>query len=503
MEPMKVFFVDDEPIVISDLMTRIDWNLEGFEIKGYAYSAESALTLIKEYMPDLVFVDVALPGMSGLELSAKIREINRNTIIVILSGYMEFDYAQKAMSIGVLTYLVKHQLTAENLIETLKKARATFESRKSADTMIKKQLLVQLFNGERSYDQMQPQQQSYLSVYMEPFQIMGFRPWAPYFYRQDSRWSVLPQHEELLMEENFEGFQIVDTVLYQNMLVAFVRISNNFIGTKALISTAHHCCVAIKESLSRKAEIPFAAAYHTKMSTLKSLESDVSQLNIELDRSIFHRNQVGAARLMSKKASTDYSFITKQAFINNYEHSMERIKNGLEEAWKNKRLTDFIQCTDKIKELLTALNMDLFENDKIINRLYTAQEVSDYLISVLSHARQFNIIKEEYSASTIYVLEYINSNYNKNPSINEVAGKLHSSGMYIGQKIKKETGKSFNEFLTECRMYHAEALLCETNLKVSEISRRVGISNSQYFRRIFQEFTGQSPNDYRKQLLLK
>ena len=75
--------------------------------------------------------------MSGLELSAKIREINRNTIIVILSGYMEFDYAQKAMSIGVLTYLVKHQLTAENLIETLKKARATFESRKSADTMIK------------------------------------------------------------------------------------------------------------------------------------------------------------------------------------------------------------------------------------------------------------------------------------------------------------------------------------------------------------------------------
>ena len=75
---------------------------------------------------------------------------------------------------------------------------------------------------------------------------------------------------------------------------------------RRLISTAHHCCVAIKESLSRKAEIPFAAAYHTKMSTLKSLESDVSQLNIELDRSIFHQNQVGAARLMSKKASTDY-----------------------------------------------------------------------------------------------------------------------------------------------------------------------------------------------------
>ena len=213
-----------------------------------------------------------------------------------------------------------------------------------------------------------------------------------------------------------------------------------------MISTAHHCCVAIKESLSRKAEIPFAAAYHTKMSTLKSLESDVSQLNIELDRSIFHQNQVGAARLMSKKASTDYSFITKQAFINNYEHSMERIKNGLEEAWKNKRLTDFIQCTDKIKELLTALNMDLFENDKIINRLYTAQEVSDYLISVLSHARQFNIIKEEYSAATIYVLEYINSNYNKNPSINESLGSCIPAGCISVKRLKRKQENPLTSF---------------------------------------------------------
>ncbi len=58
---------------------------------------------------------------------------------------------------------------------------------------------------------------------------------------------------------------------------------------------------------------------------------------------------------MSKKRLRIIAFITKQAFINNYEHSMERIKNGLEEAWKNKRLTDFIQCTDKIKELLDSV----------------------------------------------------------------------------------------------------------------------------------------------------
>ena len=121
--------MDDEPIVISDLLAQINWEAQGFDVKGCAYSAEVALTLIKKYMPDLVFVDVALPGMSGLELAAKIKEINSNAIIVILSGYMEFDYAQQAMNIGVLTYLVKHQLTAETLLETLNKVKETFEAR--------------------------------------------------------------------------------------------------------------------------------------------------------------------------------------------------------------------------------------------------------------------------------------------------------------------------------------------------------------------------------------
>lgn len=503
LKQIKTFFVDDEPIVISDLLAQINWEEQGFDVRGCAYSAEVALTLIKKYRPDLVFVDVALPGTSGLELAAKIKEINSNAIIIILSGYMEFDYAQQALNIGVLTYLVKHQLTAQTLLETLNKVKETFETQTAAVEMIRKQLLSQLLGGKLTCDGLRSEQKEYLEIYSKPFQIMGFRPWAPYFYRNDPQWQVKPEMEEILASEQQEGFQILDTVIHQNMIVAFLKITNDHIGSKALMSTAHHCCVAIKEYLHQKTGIPFAAAYQTQMSGLQKLESDANQLAVELERSIFNQNQIGAARLISNRTQSDYSYLTKSAFISDYDRCMKKIKEDLEAAWRNKRLTDFNACTEKILQLLKALNIDLHKSSGMAEQVYSAQEVSDYLLKTLQRARRFSEIKEEYSATTIYVLEYINANYNKNPTINEVAGKLNSSGMYLGQKIKKETGRTFNDFLTECRMYHAEALMAETNLKISEISREIGISNSQYFRKIFQEFTGQSPNDYRKQLLLK
>ncbi len=77
-------------------------------------------------MPDLVFVDVALPGMSGLELSAKIREHNRNTIIVILSGYMEFDYAQKGDEHRRFNIFSETSAYSRKPDRNIKKARATF-----------------------------------------------------------------------------------------------------------------------------------------------------------------------------------------------------------------------------------------------------------------------------------------------------------------------------------------------------------------------------------------
>lgn len=69
--------------------------------------------------------------------------------------------------------------------------------------------------------------------------------------------------------------------------------------------------------------------------------------------------------------------------------------------------------------------------------------------------------------------------------------------MYLGQKFKKDTGKTFHNALNEYRIDRARQLLDTTNLRIFEISEKVGIGNSQYFSKIFKEITGLTPNEYK------
>lgn len=95
------------------------------------------------------------------------------------------------------------------------------------------------------------------------------------------------------------------------------------------------------------------------------------------------------------------------------------------------------------------------------------------------------------------MLQYIRDSYQGSPSLGEVAERLQSNPMYLGQKFKKDTGKTFHIALNEYRIDKAKELLGATNLRVFEISEKVGIGNSQYFSKIFKELTGLTPNEYR------
>jgi DNA-binding NarL/FixJ family response regulator/anti-sigma regulatory factor (Ser/Thr protein kinase) len=152
VKPVKVILVDDEPIVISDLQTLVDWEALGFSIVGCAYSSEQALALVRRHGPGLAFVDVALPGgINGLELSARIKAISPGTIVIILSSFMDFAYAQQAIDVGVFTYLVKHQLTQQSLTGILNKAKVKLHQREAESALVRQQLLKALLSGGALY----------------------------------------------------------------------------------------------------------------------------------------------------------------------------------------------------------------------------------------------------------------------------------------------------------------------------------------------------------------
>lgn len=103
----KVFLVDDEELVIKSLIASVDWEAYGFQVSGYALTGSEAFDEIQAIEPHLVFTDIRMPGISGLELIKQLKDVSSRALVIVLSGYAEFALAQKAINYGAFGYCLK------------------------------------------------------------------------------------------------------------------------------------------------------------------------------------------------------------------------------------------------------------------------------------------------------------------------------------------------------------------------------------------------------------
>lgn len=99
--------IDDNPWAISDIRQTFAFEKRGFEVMGEFGSAEAALPALLENPPDLILTDIRMENMNGLELSATLRDKGVKSMIVLISGYEQFDYARQALRCDVFDYLLK------------------------------------------------------------------------------------------------------------------------------------------------------------------------------------------------------------------------------------------------------------------------------------------------------------------------------------------------------------------------------------------------------------
>ena len=131
----SVFIVDDEVIVREGIRSKIDWENTQFSFAGEASDGEIALSMIQDIKPDILITDIKMPFMDGLELSRMVKKLQPWVRIIILSGHDEFEYAKKAISIGVEDYILK-PFTSENLLSSLNKIATSLDKQKQQFTDI-------------------------------------------------------------------------------------------------------------------------------------------------------------------------------------------------------------------------------------------------------------------------------------------------------------------------------------------------------------------------------
>lgn len=104
---MKLLIVDDEPIIRRGIKKLIDFDALGIDEVFEATNGERAFDLFEAHGPDIILADINMPKMNGLEFAAKVKQVNKDTKIALITGYDYFDYAQRAIKVGVEDYILK------------------------------------------------------------------------------------------------------------------------------------------------------------------------------------------------------------------------------------------------------------------------------------------------------------------------------------------------------------------------------------------------------------
>ena len=126
---MKVFLVDDEIAIRESLRNSFPWEEKGFQLVGEAPDGEMALPMIRDLNVDILLTDIRMPFMDGMKLCEEVQRTMPWVERIILSGYDDFEYARKAISLGVSEYLLK-PVTAKELEAALNRVRDRIETKR-------------------------------------------------------------------------------------------------------------------------------------------------------------------------------------------------------------------------------------------------------------------------------------------------------------------------------------------------------------------------------------
>ncbi len=144
---VKVLIADDEVLVRIGVIHAIDWEKNGFEIVGEATDGESCLRLAERLQPDLIVLDINMPGMNGIQVLQKLKEQHFLGKVIMLTCYDEFEYVREAMRGGASDYVLKAGMNETGLLDAVKRLEYD-KKREKVQSRIRNRRQSRCFGGE-------------------------------------------------------------------------------------------------------------------------------------------------------------------------------------------------------------------------------------------------------------------------------------------------------------------------------------------------------------------
>jgi two-component system response regulator YesN len=522
----RVIFVEDEIVTREGIRDNVDWAGNGFEFAGEASDGEMALQLLRTVKPDVLITDIKMPFMDGLQLCKIVRERMPGVQIVILSGHDEFEYAQKAIALGVKEYLLK-PVTVRDLHEVLQhlsadltRERAEQEKLKLLQeqveenrAILKERFMLKLVLGAMSSSEAIEKGQSldldltaryYLVVILKARLSDRSDSFDYDEYRQIQQ-IVADQVENnpdvFLLKKDWEEF----ILLMKGNATDYLEEERDFLLgriNQEMRRTRYHLVAGVGSPKTRISQI-YKSFIEAAVDIQNAVNDDLTGQKSPIDKSEILKIDKSAVETYLKtgvKADFEAFF---DAFIRPL--GAAALKSYL---IKNYILVDVILTTARfLHELGSDIDkvVDEFNSiETILMSIHTVEQLKEQVKKILLPALDFrsNLASSHHRGMIHHIKEYIESRFmDPDMSLQEVAAKANLSPSHFCVIFAQEAGQTFKEYLTELRIKRAKELLRTTSLGATEISCRVGYSDPHYFSFVFKKNTNLSPTEFRAQTL--
>ncbi|WP_156922329.1 response regulator [Cohnella thermotolerans] len=529
---MKAIIVEDEPRVRKGLSEMVDWEGIGFELAGTAANGKEGLELFDRTSPDLVICDIRMPVMDGLAMAEAVLERRPDVRIVILSGYDEFEYAQRCLYLGVKSFLLK-PVGKEQLEEELLKLRAKWLKEREEHyvaaafmdkfrtqlPLLRAAFLEDWLNGPDRTDRGLLQENiEFLDI---PFHLDG-RTSVAVFELDAEEGKYSPNDIRLLQfgmhniaEELLEGRGIVyargngqTVALYQTErhegaepFMTWVERAKHEIARylKATVTVG----IGAADAEAVEAPRQFKAALHALRlkwtvgpgvilhEGLVLPRSDRGIYLNETDRElVVHCVETGDRKQLEELLLRYFNSAPASGLPRGNLREIAFQFAGLYAALVQ-RLGKRLDETLSDEEMMRFREPERFRGAEDMRIWWTAR--FEALCS------DFEGFRTDQKAKLVRSIEaFVEERIMDNISREEAARHVHINVSYLSRIFKEATGESFSEYVLRKKIEKAIHLLKDDDAMVYEVADRLGYHDPSYFARIFKKYTGKTPSDFQK-----
>lgn len=485
---MRVVIADDEERarkILRQLLEELEGSFD-LHLVGEANNGKQLLQVLETHHPDIAFIDIRMPELSGLEAMQACMKAYPEVIWVIVSGYSEFEYAQQALRLGVFDYVVK-PVSSEDLQRILTKAVALKQQTKMQETAQLERYGMHLLHaqGKGTFEQNVWDSQDEVLPLFCVFDACSEKVSNQWGMCVQEIRSILSHLDELKlciggMELSDGEYCILMAGVSRHELQVQGKLLAQWICRKS--DAFHRLGYAVTVFLAEATEF---SHLHQHLGAMKKNSRERIFKGIDTYHVLLTQEQD------TKEQLTDSCF----ALVAMYQQ--HDYMQFIQELVSFKLHCETTQMSVQEKGCLRRFLCNVFDLD-------VQQESTLLMVAEAIRIQAGQRIKPEGDGHRLIqqVVSYIDAHYQEEIGIDRLSEYVHMTPNYLSTLFHAQMGKPFIKYLTEKRIEGAKHLLVlQPTLPICEVAHQVGYASPRYFTKKFLQITSQYPNEYRRYIL--